>query len=147
MVISIIGILAAMATLSFTSAQKQARDTTRKSDLVQYRTALESFANKNNGLYPTSKAAAPIGSTDPVNLCATLELTNCPLDPKSPDYNYSYLSEPVGNPQYSAAATKYILWARLENISPTTYWVVCSSGESGKATSAPTDATCPTLTP
>ena len=101
--------------------------------------------NQNNGLYPTSKATPPESKVDPVNLCSNgLGFTNCPVDPKSPTYFYSYISE-VGNPIYSAKSTKYVLWAKLENISPTTYWVVCSGGSSGKTTTNPSSSTCPTL--
>lgn len=126
-VISIIGILAAMATLSFTGAQKQARDTTRKSDLAQYRTALEMYANKNNGLYPI------FGSkVDPsVSLCTPLGLT-CPgpEDPKNSTdntYYYQYQSDTAG--------TEYVLWtAKMENL--TGKWAVCSNGKSGLAPSS-----------
>lgn len=150
-VISIIGILAAVVTVSFTAVQKQARDTTRKSDLAQYRNSLEMFANQNSGLYPTSKAVAPESRIRPSVLCATLGLVqNCPEDPKyvsDPDnYYYSYISN-VGDPIYSAKATQYVLWAPLENVpSSPTYWVVCSNGKSGKATVTPSSSTCPALT-
>ena len=49
------GVLAALGTLvmiSFTGARSSARDTQRKSDIKQYQTALEQFANRNNSLYP-----------------------------------------------------------------------------------------------
>ncbi len=147
-VISIIGILAAMATLSFTSAQRQARDVTRKSDLAQYRTALEMFANKNNGLYPTSSATS-VSRIDPKNLCTTLELgTNCPADPKTSDsnYYYSYITDVAAAPLFSAQATQYVLWAKLENVTTSpTYWVLCSGGKSGVLATGVTPSTgaCP----
>ena len=135
-VISIIGILAAVATVSYMSAQKQARDSTRKSDMGQYRNALEMYANKNNGLY------VPITSRrDPSSfLCAPLGLT-CP-GPDDPKYDgvslyfYSYITD--------AAGTQYVLWAKLENVAATTYWVVCSNGKNGNMVgSSPSDANCP----
>jgi len=52
-VISLIGILTALALASFTSSQKQARDVVRKSDLKQYQTLLESYANMASGFYPS----------------------------------------------------------------------------------------------
>ena len=130
-VISIIGILSAMVMVSFTSSQRQARDTERKSDLAQYRNSLENYANKNNGLYPTFVS----GKVDPsTNLCVPLGIGNtCPEDPKNgsdPDnYYYEYQADTNG--------AGYVLWARLENISgaTTTYWVVCSNGKSGQTTS------------
>lgn len=140
-VISIIGILAAMITFSFTSSQRQARDANRKSDLGQYRSALEAYANKNNGLYPTYTTR-----TDPSSdaFCTLLgQGTTCPDDPKNnseDEYFYSYISNGVGA---SPSATDYVLWVKLEGIQTTTYWVTCSNGKSGQATSAPTSATCP----
>ena len=134
-VISIIGILASMVTVSFLSSQKQARDVNRKSDLAQYRNSLETYANKNGGLY-VIRASRVDPST---NLCSVLELgTTCPGDPKTSvdeNYYYSYITD--------AAGTTYVLWSRLENVSSTTYWVVCSNGKSGTRTSTPTTGTCP----
>lgn len=139
-VISIIGILAALATFSFSGAQKQARDTQRKSDLAQYRTILESYANKNNGfylLYSTTINAA--------DFCAIpgnpLGITGgCPEDPK-------FASDPTHSQykyQSSSTATKYVLWAEIENVSGS-YWIVCSSGQSGRVSTAPqiTEGGCP----
>ena len=134
-VISVIGILISMITSSFSSSQKQARDTKRKSDLVQYRTSLEGFANKNNGLYPAYNSKR----TPSTSLCAPLGLT-CPSseDPKNgidPDnYYYSYQSN-GGVADGTAKATEYVIWARLENVSAS-YWVACSTGISGVVTLA-----------
>lgn len=152
-VISIIGILAGLAVVSFTSSQKQARDTARKSDLSQYRNLLESFANKNNGLYPLYSTTTTLAG----NPCTTLNTSlggsgSCPEDPKfANDANY---------PQYSfqtngsgstgvATATEYVLWAKLEN-ETNMFWVVCSTGQSGKiaSTTSITGGSCPSgLTP
>ena len=131
-VISIIGILAAVITVSFTSAQKQARDVNRKSDLTQYRNSLESYANKNNGLYPIFTSRR-----DPsTNLCTPLGLT-CPgpADPKTSDsnYYYSYITD--------AAGTQYVLWSSMETSA--NKWVVCSNGKSGQYNSTPVTGVCP----
>jgi len=127
-VISIIGILAALSFVSFTTSQKQARDAERKSDLKQYATSLENSANQTNGLYPSRTTAVAAAGT----LCQTdLGLTNCPEDPKyeaDPTYaQYQYQSNGTG--AGASDATKYVLWARLE--SSTNYWVTCSDGKSG----------------
>lgn len=55
-VISIIGILAGLVLASFTGVQKGARDTNRSSDIKQYQTSLEQFANENSGLYPSRQS-------------------------------------------------------------------------------------------
>jgi prepilin-type N-terminal cleavage/methylation domain-containing protein len=140
-VISVIGILISMISSSFSSSQKQARDTARKSDMSQYRTSLESYANKNEGLYPSYPSRISPYPT----LCTPLGLgTTCPEDPKNSvddTFYYSYISDGLGGG--ATTATVYVLWAKLENVSPTTYWVVCSNGKSGKVTINPSSGTCP----
>jgi len=142
-VISIIGILAALVTVSFTSSQRQARDTQRKSDIIQYRSSLESYANRTNGLFPslTDSAGALASST----LCTSLALTSCPEDPKIANgsgFVYKYQSNGSGSPAIDA--TSYVLWAKLENSA--NYWVVCSNGKSGLAVQTgfnPSGGVCP----
>jgi prepilin-type N-terminal cleavage/methylation domain-containing protein len=143
-VISIIGILAALATVSFTSAQKQARDVARKGDLKMYQNALEIYANKYEGMYPSYS----IGSPDFVNFCEWLGITgSCPNDPKyvptDPDPlfpSYNYQTDGTSNVPNPPTATSYALWAKLENT--TGYWVVCSSGSSFISTATPSIASC-----
>jgi prepilin-type N-terminal cleavage/methylation domain-containing protein len=128
-VISIIGILAALVTVSFTAIQRQARDSNRKSDIKQYQTSLETFSNKNNGLYPSRPdAAGVIAST---RLCTDLGLTSCPEDAKNAsDATFVYRYQTNGTVSNgSATATNYVVWAKLENT--TEYFVVCSNGKAG----------------
>lgn len=136
-VISLIGILAALALVSFTSAQKQARDTVRKSDLKQYQTATESYASKNSGIYPIHASIVTITTSS--TLCGSSELNigACPVDPKNiSPYLYKYISDATG--------TSYVYWGGLEKNSTTSYWVLCSNGKIGeKVAPAPTTATCP----
>ena len=129
-VISIIGILASIVLVSFTSSQKQARDVQRKSDLKQYQTALESFANSNDGLYPgrsgTSKKVDP-------DLCVDLSLPVCQVDPKNEDpyiYYYQGGTGQAGCGGGTICATQYTLRVKLE--STDFLWIVCSTGESGE---------------
>lgn len=129
-VISLIGILASLALVSYTGAQRQARDAQRKSDLKQYQTALESFANTNNSLYPSRTAATGVRAS--TTLCADLGtfISGCPEDTRYPDdssFVYSYQSN--GSDAGTVDATQYVLWGKLENT--TDYWVVCSTGENG----------------
>ena len=80
-VISIIGILAALTLVSFGGAQKQARDTQRKSDLNQVKNALENYAGSNNGMYPIQAIGNVTG------VCGTGQeldenfISFCPTDP------------------------------------------------------------------
>ena len=141
-VVSIIGILAALSTVSFTSTQKQARDTQRKSDLKQYQSALENYANKNSSLYPRWPT-----SVNTESLCTSLNMSDCVNDPRNTadsTYYYHYQSNGTGN-DGTAAATSYVLWAKLENTT-NMYWVVCSTGVSGKINSSTSfsGGVCPT---
>ena len=136
-VISLIGILAALALVSFGGAQKQARDTTRKSDLKQYQTSVEGYASKNGGLYPVYANAITL--TGSIVFCGSTQLNigTCIADPKTGTLDYKYVSTDGIN---------YVFWGTLENKTPTVYWVVCSNGKTGeKSGSAPSSSssTCP----
>ncbi|MFZ5932785.1 MAG: type II secretion system protein [Patescibacteria group bacterium] len=142
-VIAIIGILASMALVSYTGSQKQTRDTQRKSDTKQYQLALENYANKNNGLYPQRPTTVSADTT----LCSDLGLTGCPSDPreaKDASFDYKYQSDGTIS-DGSAAGTSYVIWGKIENVTTTTYWVVCSNGKTGTATTGipPTGGACP----
>jgi len=91
-VIAIIGILVAMGTVSYSTAQKRARDSKRQGDMKAIQNAFEQYYSKNNGNYPSScsvdttylpggmptdpKTGVPYGgscSTNPTNcgVCST----------------------------------------------------------------------------
>ena len=134
-VISVIGVLATMVLVSFGPAQKQARDTQRKSDIRQYQNALEGFASKGSGLFPSRTTAVDISS-----ICATLGISGtCPTDPKAPTTIYRYITDGTGSP--NSDASKYVLWASLENV--TDYWVICSTGKVGLSVTLPISSDCP----
>ena len=138
----IIGVLAGFGIMVYPGAQMSARDDQRRSDLKQYQTALENFANRNGSYYPsrnTSNYPASDIYTTP-NLCATdLGLVQCPADPRwgqtkcagTLTCNYYYRSN--GIPSGSVSATRYVLYTRLEHKVDGHYaiWVVCSNGLSG----------------
>lgn len=123
-VITIIGILATFVVASFTTAQKKARDSRRKSDLDAYKKALELSKGDSSGgafypgctgvptlcladsvlqppLNPTYIATLPKDPTNPAVACATV------------DHGYCY--NPASNASYTA--TTYTLKACLENTS------------------------------
>ena len=132
-VISIIGVLASLVLVSYSGAQKQARDTQRKSDLKQYQNVLENYSNTHSGLYPVVAAATNVSS-----MCSTLGLGvngTCANDPKIQNAYY-YLS--------NASGTVNLLWAKTENVEG--YWIVCSNGKTGQTVlemSGRTDSSCP----
>ncbi len=132
-VISIIGILAALTLVSYTGAQKQTRDTQRRSDLNQYRNALENYATSNAGLYPAGVSGINnlCGDNKPLDTINKGYISSCPADPIGGDYSYGFYS--------SADGASYVIYAPLETGD---YWEVCSEGKSGKATDEPTDSAC-----
>lgn len=117
-VIAVLGVLATVAMVRLTGPERGARDSRRQSDLKQYQTSLEVYANRNNGTYPVVNGAAA------TVLCAPLGLSNCPTDPQGTN-PYQY--------QSNASGTAYVLYARLER--PTggavVNYVSCSNGKNG----------------
>lgn len=140
-VISVIGILASLALTSYNVSQRQARDTQRKSDLKQYQTALENFANNNNSFYLSRTSVQRL--SDKSILCTPLGITGeCPIDPKYDSANedvhdYYYVSNGTG---IIDDATEYLMFTVLEGSG--NYWIVCSNGKSGNSEIRPTDYNC-----
>lgn len=126
-VISIIGVLASLILASFTTSQRQTRDTQRKSDLKQYSASLEAFANSTGGLYPSYTSTQSLTASSNT-LCTALGLTNCPSDPVS-DATHVYKFVSNGSGAGGSTASTYVLWSLIES-SPN-YWVLCSNGKSG----------------
>lgn len=138
--IAIIGIIVSITVFTTRGSLETTRDTQRKSDLKQYQTAIESYANRNNGLFPINATTVALSTTH----CVTLGLgANCTEDPKRSegDLNwipYRYITNTAG--------TLYVLWSQLETVpsgSAAQFWVVCSTGKSGATATAPTTFTCP----
>ena len=78
-VISIIALLIALATVSFTTAQQNGRDSRRRGDMIGMRNALEQYY-AINGSYPDGCTAGNLASVLPNGL---------PVDPKN-DASYEY---------------------------------------------------------
>lgn len=131
--IAVAGVLSTIGLITYASSQKLSRDGRRKSDLKQYQTSLENYANRSSSSsYPVSITAVNIQT-----LCATLGISGaCPDDVDSTKH-YSYITDTNG--------TVYVLWGYLERSA--VYWVLCSNGNSGTSTAAPATSACPALTP
>jgi type II secretory pathway pseudopilin PulG len=122
-VIAVIAGLSVIAINTFPAASKRARDTTRRSDIKQYQTALEVYYNKN------SKYPDVTGNPSTSATCTTLlGLPACPDDPKSSKH-YGIISE--------QSNSRYVIWAELEQSGTTTYAYLCSSGKNGDTTTVP----------
>lgn len=106
--ISIIGVLMAIAIVSYSSAQKKARDTRRIQDLGTLQKAAEQYYSLNNSSYPTLGMWGA-GQQWVVNGTTVLELV--PVDPKNAD---PYLYKPSG---WITDTTKYCFCATLEGSS------------------------------
>lgn len=143
-VIAIIGLVLAFSIFGLQGTFEKSRDTQRKSDLKQYQTSFESYANKNNGLYPSTQGSSVLTTNG--NIATTLGVTNPPQDPKTPTEDYRYQSNGSA-PNWTPTATQYVLWAKLEDVptGTTSYWVVCSNGKSSSTSSGipPTLGACP----
>lgn len=150
-VIAIIGILAALTLSSFGTARAKARDTVRKSDFSQLRTALEQYAASGTGTYPSATAPEIWDGDDtayPAQMASlqTAGYLSALIKPPTNDGQYAYLTNALGRTLYGAnctsavqagigANTQYALVTRLEqpNSSTTPFWVVRGSGASGES--------------
>lgn len=81
--ISIIGILIAVASLSYGTAQKKARDARRIEDLNAIQKAYEMYYSQNNGSYLTTNPPAGL---------APNYIQALPNNPKGSAYNYNTLT-------------------------------------------------------
>lgn len=92
--VSIIGFLASIGVVSYSSAQKKSRDGKRKADLEAIRSALEMY-RADEGNYP---------STGNLSDLETDYIQSIPDDPKDPTYTYAY----------NSSGSTYCLGAYLE---------------------------------
>ncbi len=90
-VMTIIGLLAGAATVTYTAFTKKSRDARRQVDLEQIRGALETYKS-SVGNYPeedrvTFNCPSSGGLTDD---SSNTYMSKIPNDPKCPDYSYYY---------------------------------------------------------
>lgn len=99
-VIGIIGVLMALATVAYSSAQSGGRNSRRKQDVVSIQNALEQYYSENNFKYPigTCKAAA------------NYMKSAWPVDPNT-DLDYTGVD--------SCADTSYCICATMEPVNST----------------------------
>ena len=135
-VMSIIGILAAVGIGSFRTTQMKGRDAQRKSDLKQISNSLDLYY-ADYGQYPSSAQVA--WGSEFSDAKGTIYFKTVPSDPLT-DNSYSYLY------RVSADSQMYQLFAQLENTEDrdritTTYACGAASGNCNYAlTSANTNA-------
>jgi prepilin-type N-terminal cleavage/methylation domain-containing protein len=76
-VIGIIGILVALATVSYSTTQQAGRDSRRKQDMVAIQNALEQYYSANTFKYPDT------GSGESCSLAKTYMTSAWPVDPQT----------------------------------------------------------------
>lgn len=93
-VIGIIAIIIGMGTVSYSTAQKKARDSKRKADVKSIQSALEQYYSLCTYVYPTQTTLTSIIATC---ITPTVVLMNTtPLDPKT-NQNYIYTTSVSDN--------------------------------------------------
>lgn len=88
-VISVIAVLMAVITVSFTTAQRKGRDTVRREDIGTIQKALEQYF-VTNGNYPTGSGCSAVTST------ADFLPAGMPTDPR-PTANYTITCDATGS--------------------------------------------------
>jgi len=123
-VIAIIGILASAALLALSRTQERARDSVRKGELNQIRTALVAYQTDNEGYFPggTSETTATgLINASSIAQWLTKELSGAtmPNDPQSSNgKNYRYINNYTTNGSAWASVTNdrkyFTVMAQLE---------------------------------
>ena len=111
---TIISVLTAIGIVSYTNINKRSRDTKRKSDMEQIRSALEMYRSDNGG-YPNTGSGS---WTDASNLSATLVssyMAAIPSDPKSTTQVYRYQATNLVSGNYYG----YCVSSLIETENPT----------------------------
>ncbi len=107
-VATILGILAAVAVSSYTSVNKRSRDSKRKSDIEQVRSALEMYRS-DNGFYPAVDTTGFGNASDLTSYLVSSYMPSIPSDPTSTQQYYFYATNLSGGNYYG-----YCLCAKLE---------------------------------
>ncbi len=107
---TIIGVLAAVAVSSYTSINKRSRDSKRRSDIEQVRSALEMYRS-DNGFYPPVDTSGFGNVSDLTSYLVTSYMPAIPSDPTSTQAYYYYATNPSGVNYYG-----YCLCGKLETL-------------------------------
>jgi prepilin-type N-terminal cleavage/methylation domain-containing protein len=102
-VISIIGLLVAMGSVAYSTAQKKGRDARRKGDLKAIQNALEQCYSLASA-YPTIADTTTATTVTCIDAAATVTMSTFPKDPKN-DATHKYVG--------SSSSTGYTITATL----------------------------------
>lgn len=119
---------------------KKSRDARRRSDLNQYREALEAFASVNNSLYPATDCGSSGASSCNGNSVNDNGIFDSAANSALVDeFMSAHLEDPVNDANYNYryhfwnSGLDYKLAARLEAPDATTFYIVCSNGRVGNS--------------
>ncbi len=142
-VIAIIGILASAALIALSRTQERARDSNRKSDLNQIRSALVAYQTDHNGYFPggvSETTATGLVDAATMGQWIASELSGSAMleDAQSGTQKYRYINNYTKNGSSWASASNnrkyYTIMARLESPRDVTgdnvWWHVNSQGSS-----------------
>ena len=111
--ISIIGIMVALAVVSYSSAQKKARDSRRIQDMQSVQKAAEMYYSQNNYAYPAN-------TTTPWTVGGETILASYPTDPKG-----------IAYPSPTMSTTAYCICAFMEEGKGNSTSNACAFASSG----------------
>lgn len=113
-VIGIIAVLVSMGFVSYSTAQKKARDAKRKIELSSIKNAMEQYYSLCNGIYPVSD-----GGLTPTSIIASIAggcstdndiMPNVPVDPKTTErYDYNDTAVPPSICATTSNGTVYLM--------------------------------------
>jgi general secretion pathway protein G len=107
-VISILGILASLLISNVTGARERARDSQRKSDLLQIKEALRMYKNDFGG-YPTT------GGSNTIKGCGTTALpADCPWGNEFKKDNTTYMKLLPKDPSSSDTSNVYYKYSQID---------------------------------
>ncbi len=125
-VVTIIGLLAAVTSITYSQLSKQSRDAKRKADLEQIRAALEMYRSNNNS-YPI--IAISCSSSGGLTDASSTYLSSIPKDPQCSTKTYYYRPLDVSGATCSGTevCTNYTLAAQTEVAGTTCVASQCGS--------------------
>lgn len=111
-VVLLVGLLLSIATLSYGEITKRSRDSRRKTDLEEVRSALEQYRSNNNAYptpFPTPTDGLPFGTSGLTDSSGNIYVQKLSQDPRSPSRKYYYATQ----------SGDFTLAVHLENADPT----------------------------
>ncbi len=107
---SIIAVLTAIGFVSYTNINKRSRDTKRKGDLEQLRSAMEMY-RADNGSYPSAGSGSWTDASGLTTLTTGGYIAAIPSDPKAATQTYRYMATNLVSGNYYGYCVSALLEA------------------------------------